>query len=196
MDKQQAMEKLKQEIENCNNCGLCNKATHRVVGEGDVDAQIMFIGEAPGYHEDQQGRPFVGRAGQILDQLLQHINLKREQVYIANILKCRPHQNRNPTKEEIKVCTPFLNQQISIIQPQIIGCLGNFATSFILEKYNLKEKIQGISKIHGQTFSLNTLQRHFKIIPLFHPAVATYNINQLPQLKEDFQIIQENISKP
>jgi len=185
------LNKLTQEILNCKKCGLYKTRTNPVVGEGSQDTDIIFIGEAPGFNEDKQGRPFVGQAGKIFDELLNSISLKRADIYITNILKCRPPQNRNPTQEEIKSCSIYLNNQIGIIKPKIICCLGNFATDFILKKFNLKDKIQGISKIHGQIFNISTLTGVIKIIPLYHPAVATYNMNMLETLKKDFKVLKE-----
>ncbi len=183
--KQEEINKLKNEILNCKKCKLGKTRTNPVIGEGSSEAKIMFIGEAPGFNEDKQGKPFVGQAGKIFDELLSSIGLKREEIYITNILKCRPPENRNPTQEEIKACSLYLNKQIDIIKPKIICCLGNFATDYILKKFNLKEKIQGISKLHGEIFNASTLTGVIKIIPLYHPAVATYNSNMLKILKED-----------
>jgi len=180
---------LKQQILNCKKCDLHKIRTNPVIGEGSPDAGIMFIGEAPGFNEDKQGKPFVGRAGKIFDELLNSINLKREKIYITNILKCRPPNNRNPTQEEIKICSPYLNEQIDIIKPKVICCLGNFSTDYIFKKFNLKEKIQGISRIHGKVFNASTLMGIIRIIPLYHPAVATYNTNMLEILKKDFEKI-------
>jgi len=146
----------------------------------------MFVGEAPGFNEDLQGKPFVGKAGKIFDELLESGGITRSEVYITNILKCRPPGNRNPKEEEIKACTPYLNRQIEIIKPKIICCLGNFATSYIMKKFNLKSKIQGISKIHGKVFNISNLLGIRYIIPLYHPAVAVYNPEMKKVLIEDF----------
>ncbi len=191
MSKEEKIKELKQQILICKKCELYKTITNSVIGEGSPDTDIIFIGEAPGYNEDKQGKPFVGNAGKIFDELLNSIDLKREEIYITNILKCRPPENRNPTEEEIKVCSSYLNKQIEIINPKIICCLGNFATSYILKRFNIKEKIQGISKIHGKIFNVQTLTGVIKIIPLYHPAVATYNSNMLETLKQDFQIVKQ-----
>jgi len=186
------MEKLqliKQEILNCKKCDLYKTRTNPVIGEGSPEADIMFIGEAPGFNEDKQGKPFVGQAGKVFDELLDFIDLKREKIYITNILKCRPPKNRNPTQEEIKTCSSYLDKEIEIIKPKIICCLGNFATNYVLKKFNLKDKIQGISKIHGEIFNASTLIGVIKIIPLFHPAVVTYDRTKLNTLKKDFEIL-------
>ena len=153
----------------------------------------MLIGEAPGYHEDVQGRPFVGKAGKLLDELLLSIGIKREEVYIANILKCRPPENRNPFNSEIAACTPYLDKQIQLIKPKIIGTLGNFATSYVLEQFGFQA--ESIGKIHGKTFSVKNLIFEAKIIPLYHPAAAVYNPNMKPILMEDFKLIGLNLSK-
>ena len=125
------MKKITDEIKYCKKCELCKSRNNPVIGEGNLNTEIMFIGEAPGYNEDKQGIPFVGKAGKILDELLHSIGLQREDVYIANILKCRPPENRNPLKTEIDACTEYLNRQIELIQPKIIIPMGNFACSFI-----------------------------------------------------------------
>lgn len=182
---------LRKEIEGCRKCGLWKSRTNIVFGEGGVDARIMMISEAPGYNEDKTGRPFCGAAGKVLDELLESINLKREDIYIANILKDRPQNNRDPKLEEIKACTPYLERQIEIIKPKIICSLGNFSTAFILEKYGLKSQIQGISKIHGKVFEVKSLFQSIKIIPFYHPAAATYNPNMKEVLKKDFQILKK-----
>ena len=168
---------------------LYRPGTYPVFGEGSLNAKIMFIGEAPGYYESISGHPFCGPAGKVLDELLDSVGIKREEVYITNILKCRPPGNRSPKTEEIKACTPYLEKQIEIIKPKIICCLGNFATSFIFKKFGLEDKLQGISKIHGKVFIAGDLFTRVKIIPLYHPAVATYNINMKETLKNDFKIL-------
>jgi len=182
---------IENEILNCQKCSLYKTRTNPVVGEGNAQAKIIFCGEAPGYCEDQKGIPFCGAAGNILDELLKSAGIKREEVYIANILKCRPPDNRNPQKEEIESCTPYLERQIKFIKPKVICALGNFSTAYIMEKYGLKDQIQGISKIHGRIFKPSTLFQNIKIIPLYHPAVATYNINMKEVLKNDFKILEK-----
>lgn len=190
------LEELNEQVKNCQKCQLWESRTNAVPGSGNSDADIMLIGEAPGANEDSQGEPFVGRAGKILDELLESAGLSRENdVYIANILKCRPPENRNPKDNEIKTCTPYLDKQISLINPKVICCLGNFSTKFILNKFNLKDKIEGISKLHGQGFKISTLQGTIKIIPLYHPAVATYNPLRIEELKEDFNTVKKAIEK-
>ena len=185
----ESLEDIKKEILQCKKCSLQETRTNVVAGEGNSKADIVFIGEAPGFNEDKTGHPFCGAAGKILDELLNSVGLKREEIFITNILKCRPPHNRNPNSEEIKACSPYLEKQIKIINPKIICTLGNYATSFIFEKYGIKSKLQGISKIHGKIFEVKNLVQDIKIIPLYHPAVATYNPNMKSLLLDDFKIL-------
>jgi len=183
------LKKIEEEILYCRKCNLWRERKNPVVGGGSWEAKIMFVGEAPGANEDEKGTPFCGAAGKILDELLNTIGIKREEIYITNILKCRPPQNRNPKEEEITACSPYLDRQIEIIKPEIICCLGNFSTFYIMKKFGLKDKIQGISKIHGKVFEIRSLFDSIKIIPLYHPAVATYNVNMKPLLEKDFGVL-------
>lgn len=177
------------EMKTCTRCDLSKTRTNVVVGEGSPDADILFIGEAPGYHEDNQGRPFVGKAGKILDELLASVHLAREEIYITNILKCRPPKNRDPLPEEIKACTPYLDRQIETIQPKVICTLGNFATRYIFASFGLIS--ESIGKIHGRRFRARNLVVNVTILPLYHPAAAVYNSNMMPALLEDFKKISE-----
>jgi len=189
--KEKEMEKLKKEcLEFCYRHPLYRQGTHPVFGEGSLNAKIMFIGEAPGYYESISGHPFCGAAGKVLDELLDSVGIKRAEVYITNLVKLRPPENRDPKMEEIKSFAPYLDKQIKIINPKVICTLGNYSTAFIFEKYGLKDKIQGISKIHGKVFEVENLFDSLKIIPLYHPAVATYNPNMKKILKEDFKILE------
>ena len=189
--KEKEMEKLKKEcLEFCYRHPLYRQGTHPVFGEGSLNAKIMFIGEAPGYYESISGHPFCGAAGKVLDELLDSVGIKRAEVYITNLVKLRPPENRDPKMEEIKSFAPYLDKQIKIINPKVICTLGNYSTAFIFEKYGLKDRIQGISKIHGKVFEVENLFDSLKIIPLYHPAVATYNPNMKKILKEDFKILE------
>lgn len=185
------MEALSKKINSCRKCTLGSIRTHAVVGCGSLDAEAMFIGEAPGYHEDQQGTPFVGRAGAILNRLLDHINLRKDDVYIANILKCRPPENRNPQTDEVQKCTPYLNTQIEIIQPRILIPLGNFSYQYLFSIYGLP--INKISKDHGKMFYKNTIMGRLMILPMFHPAVATYNPKKIDILMKDFENLKQHL---
>ncbi len=185
------MERIEKRIEACKRCELWQTRTNPVVGAGSLSARILFVGEAPGYYEDLKGEPFVGKAGKVLDELLASIALQRTDVYIANVLKCRPPGNRNPTADEIRACTPYLDAQLEIIQPEIIATLGNFSLSYIFDKFGLpKDKI---SRIHGTVFTVSTIAgikiKIRKVIPLYHPAVATYNPNMKETLIDDFKVL-------
>jgi len=204
MNKTQLLNELKKEVEECRRCSLYKTRTKVVFGTGPVDANLMIISEAPGYWEDRRGEPFVGAAGKVLDELLESVDIKREDVYICNLLKCRPPGNRDPKPEEIKACTPYLVRQIEIIAPKIICPLGRYSMRFLMEKFGLKDEIQPISKIHGKVFEVSPVKsslrevfakgeqfNRVKIIPLYHPAVATYNPNMKEILKKDFQILKQ-----
>ncbi len=168
---------LHDSLRDCRRCRLSSGRTQVVFGSGNPDASIMFVGEAPGFHEDKQGIPFVGAAGNLLTELLESAGLSRDHVYIANVIKCRPPGNRDPMPDEVETCKPFLLQQIQRINPRLVCSLGNFATQTLLGK-----KV-GISKVHGQQFPLSD----FLLFPLFHPAAALHQGNLLPTLREDFQ---------
>ena len=185
------LEGIREEVLNCRKCGLYSTRTNPVVGEGNPKAKIMFVGEAPGFYEDRTGRPFCGAAGRVLDELLESIGIKREDVYISNLLKCRPPGNRDPQKEEISACAYYLERQIEIIKPKIICPLGRYSMRFLMEKYGLKDEVEPISRIHGKVFELSSLFQEIKIIPLYHPAVATYNINMKEVLKRDFRVLEK-----
>lgn len=189
MLKEEDMKKISISVTNCKKCILWETRKNPVVGDGSLNSKILVVGEAPGYHEDMQGRPFVGKAGKILDELLAFIGLNRDKVYIANILKCRPPSNRNPLKIEIDACTGHLNNQIEVIKPRVIAPLGNFAVSYIFDKYGLKK--EKISNVHGKVYQVNTVFGRIKIIPMYHPAVATYNPNTKKVLLEDFQLLKK-----
>ncbi|MCK5461056.1 uracil-DNA glycosylase [Candidatus Gracilibacteria bacterium] len=178
---------IKDEVLSCTKCPLYKSRTYPVIGQGNHQASLVLIGEAPGFYEDKTGRPFCGQAGKVLDELLQSNEIKREDIYICNILKCRPPNNRNPLPDEINACTSYLIRQIETIQPKAIGCLGNFATRFIMNLFGLSNQCNGISKIHGKVFEVNNEKQKMKIIPLYHPSVASYNQNMIETLKNDFK---------
>jgi DNA polymerase len=198
-EKTPAMKQIRDEVVACRKCALCEFRRQNnyfpVIGQGNHNASIMFVGEAPGLNEAKTGRPFCGAAGKVLDELLESARIKREEVYIGNILKDRPPGNRNPLPEEIAACTSYLERQIEVINPKIIGALGNFSVAFLLEKYGMKDKIQRISKIHGQIFETGVEFGGKTIVPLYHPAVAVYNANMKEILKNDFQILARRINK-
>jgi DNA polymerase len=160
-----------------------------VIGEGDSDAAIMFIGEAPGEAEAKTGRPFVGASGRYLNTLFESVGLRREDVYITNIVKDRPPENRDPTREEIDLYAPFLVQQIDIIQPRVIATLGRFAMEFVLTLFNATERDQKISVLHGKTLSVQAPYGPISVVPLYHPAVALYSKDRRATLERDFQAL-------
>lgn len=174
------LEELSRQLEACGRCRLGDTRTRLVFGEGDPQADLMFVGEAPGYHEDKQGRPFVGAAGKLLADLLQAIDLSREQVYITNVLKSRPPNNRDPQPDEVEACKPFLLMQIGLIQPRVICTLGNFATKL------LSGSPLGITRVHGQPQVHEVGGHSFFLYPIFHPAAALYTPSMLDTLKADF----------
>ena len=179
------LEQLKQEASGCVRCRLSQTRTQVVFGVGNPDADLMFVGEAPGFHEDKQGFPFVGQAGKLLDRLLEGIGLTRADVYIANVLKCRPPGNRDPVPDEIEQCEPYLFRQIELIEPRVISTLGNFATKL------LSGKQLGITRVHGQEQEVTLGGRRVLLYPLYHPAAALYTPAMLKVLEEDFRRIPE-----
>jgi uracil-DNA glycosylase family 4 len=164
-------------IKDCQKCALASGRTQVVCGSGNPQADVMFVGEAPGYYEDRQGVPFVGAAGKLLDRLLQDIGLQRAEVFITNVVKCRPPQNRDPRPEEVEACQPYLYHQIDLIEPRVICTLGNFATQLLLGR-----KV-GITKVRGQYFPV----KNFVVFPMLHPAAALHREHFQPSIREDFQ---------
>lgn len=162
---------------------------HPVIGEGGYDAHIMFVGEAPGKNEAMTGRPFCGMSGKVLDQLLAHINLSRDSVYVTNIVKDRPTDNRDPKPAEIELYGPFLDRQIDIIQPRVIATLGRFSMEYVMNRLGLGESVEAISNMHGRVFKAKAGFGLVTIVPLYHPAVAVYNRKKLPELKKDFEVL-------
>jgi len=190
-NRDEELKKIKEEVLKCQKCPLYKNRNYPVIGEGSHQAKIMFVGEAPGVQEDKTGRPFCGAAGKILDELLDSVEIKREDVYISNILKCRPPSNRDPQKEEIEACSPYLERQIEIIKPEIICPLGRYSMQFLMEKFGLENEIQSIGKIHGKVFKTKTILPGLFLIPLYHPATVTYNPNMKEILKKDFKILEK-----
>jgi uracil-DNA glycosylase family 4 len=165
-----------------------------VIGEGNHNADIMFVGEAPGKNEAATGRPFCGAAGKVLDKLLASCGIKRESVYITNIVKDRPPMNRDPLPEEIEAYGPFLERQIDIIEPKVIATLGRFSMEYIIRKFGSLSDLDSISRLHGRILEGESGYGKFKIIPLYHPAVAIYNRNTYTDLEKDFQLLKKFIS--
>jgi len=167
-------------VAGCTKCALAQSRTQVVFGVGSPSAELMFVGEAPGFHEDKQGIPFVGAAGQLLTKLLAGIGIAREDVYIANVLKCRPPGNRDPLPEEISACEGHLWRQIELIQPALVCTLGNFATKLLSGKPN------GITQVHGRPQEVVLGGNAVTLYPIFHPAAALYTPRMLAVLEEDF----------
>lgn len=197
----QQLKKVRDEVVACQRCPLYRTRRCPVVGQGNHRAEIMLIGEAPGRQEDATGRPFCGAAGDVLTEVLSAVGLDRSDIYIANILKCRPPDNRNPLAQEIKACVPYLDRQIEIIKPKILGPMGNFAVQYLIKKYGLEGqaseggKLLGITRLKGRVFEVqDLLGTSLKIVPLYHPAVATYNANLKPTLIKDYQIAADLIA--
>jgi DNA polymerase len=164
----------------CVKCRLSGTRTQVVFGVGDPDADLMFVGEAPGFHEDKQGYPFVGQAGKLLDRLLEGIALTRAETYVANVVKCRPPGNRDPAPDEIESCEPHLFRQLELVQPKVVASLGNFATKL------LSGKQVGITRVHGQEQQVTIGGRSVLLFPLYHPAAALYTPAMLKVLEADF----------
>ena len=176
---------IREGLGDCKRCKLHRTRRTIVFGEGNENAKLMFVGEGPGYDEDVQGRPFVGKAGQLLTKIIQSIHLERDQVYIANIIKCRPPQNRNPEPDEIESCSPFLMKQIQAIQPKIICALGTFAAQTLL-RTDAK-----ITSLRGKPFELEGI----KVLPTYHPAFLLRNPDKKREVWEDMKQIAEWLAK-
>ena len=194
-DRTELMRKIKEEILALKESPLyadrVKNKVFPVIGEGSHDAKIMFVGEAPGKNEAATGRPFCGASGRILDELLASAEIKREEVYITNIVKDRPPFNRDPLPDEIAIYGPFLDRQIEIIQPKVIATLGRYAMRYIMEKFHLESQLKPISENHGNIFRAEASYGPVAIVPLYHPAVAVYNAHTKDDLKKDFQILKE-----
>ncbi len=179
LHKQEGLKRLRAEIGDCRRCRLSEGRTNLVFGEGNPDAGLMFVGEAPGEQEDRQGRPFVGRAGELLTRLIEKMGFDREEVYIANTVKCRPPDNRNPLEDEIKTCMPFLEKQIAIIEPVVIMTLGSVATKALLGD------IGSISRVRGKTYRYKGIP----VVPTFHPSYLLRNVKSKWLTWNDAQVV-------
>lgn len=193
MSKEEELSKINEEIAKCTRCRLSLYRTKPVPGEGNPYAKVMFIGEAPGRFEDLQGRPFVGAAGKLLTELLNGIGLSREEVFITNVVKCRPPNNRDPREDEIKLCSSFLERQIEIIDPDIIVTLGRHSTRYILGSAGYK--VDSIMRVRGREFEILIEGRRRKVLPMLHPAAALYNPRLKNLLAEDFRKLRKMLSK-
>lgn len=189
-EKQAELDKISEEIKEFKGLDIARNATHVVPGEGSPDAQIMFIGEAPGFHEDQQGRPFVGQAGKLLEKTLTEIlGLKRSDVYITNIIKYRPPDNRDPLPSEIEACRDWLDRQITVIQPKIIATLGRFSMAKFIPDIS-------ISQVHGQARFVDFLGHRYIVFPMYHPAAALRAGSVLSAFRDDFAKLKNILVTP
>jgi uracil-DNA glycosylase family 4 len=175
MNPEQVLQEIAEKVTGCKNCDLYHSREKGVPGEGPSDADIMLIGEGPGFHENMQGRPFVGAAGDLLVELLGSIGMKREQVFITNVVKCRPPGNRDPSPEELKACSPYLDQQLQVINPKVIVTLGRFSMARFIPHAK-------ISEIHGNA----TLVNGRLVVPFYHPAAALHRPSLRSTIEEDF----------
>ncbi|RJQ85524.1 MAG: uracil-DNA glycosylase [Desulfobacteraceae bacterium] len=177
--KQDTLAQIRSEMGECRRCGLSAQRTHIVFGEGAPRADLVFVGEGPGFEEDRSGRPFVGPAGQLLTRIIEAMHLTREQVYICNVVKCRPPGNRNPETDEIKACRPFLQRQLAVIRPKVICALGTFAAQVLLDS------TQPISQLRGRFHDINGI----KVMPTFHPSYLLRNPDRKRDVWEDMKKI-------
>jgi uracil-DNA glycosylase len=178
-----SLEAIRADIGDCQRCKLAPKRTNIVFGSGNPSAELVFVGEAPGYDEDQQGLPFVGRAGQLLTKIIESINLKREDVYICNVLKCRPPDNRNPEPDEVAACNPFMKRQLACIKPKVVCCLGTFAAQTVLQT------AAPISKLRGKFFDIDGM----RVIATFHPAYLLRSPDKKREVWEDMKQIRAEL---
>ena len=190
-ERREELKAVFQQASACTRCPqLASTRATVVFGSGNADAQLMFVGEAPGANEDKQGLPFVGQAGRLLEQLLGEISLTRADVFICNVLKCRPPGNRDPLPQEIESCQEYLYRQLQLIEPRVVCTLGNFATKL------LRESPMGITRLHGQAEVRQIGPRTVRLYPLYHPAAALYTPSMLATLREDFARIPELLALP
>jgi len=189
--KEAALEAVASEVKACRRCGLWKTRRNAVPGDGSPEAKIMFVGEAPGYWEDVKGKPFVGAAGKFLDALLAEAGLQRSQVFIGNVLKCRPPGNREPAQSEIEACTPFLDRQILALQPKLIITLGHYSTAYIFSKVEIAFK--GITEARGKFYQAKVLGLAMTVFPTLHPAAGLYSAKYKQLLIEDFRLLKGKI---
>ncbi|MEM3090991.1 MAG: type-4 uracil-DNA glycosylase [Candidatus Bathyarchaeia archaeon] len=191
MSKEDVLGAVALEVRACMKCSLWRTRKNAVPGEGNPEAKIMFVGEAPGYWEDVDGKPFVGAAGKLLDMLLTEAGLSRSMVFIANVLKCRPPGNREPSPNEIQTCTPYLDRQIRAIKPRLMVSLGNHSTAYIFSKAGLP--FNGITHVRGKFHQTSVLGLAVAVFPTFHPAAGLYSAKYKQLLTEDFRLLKTKI---
>jgi uracil-DNA glycosylase len=189
-ERREDLVELYREASGCVRCPLHQGRTKVVFGSGNADADLMFVGEAPGMHEDLQGLPFVGRAGKLLDQLLEEVGLQRTDVFITNVLLCRPPGNRDPQPDEIETCKPYLHRKIDLIEPKVICTLGNFSTKLLTRSQ------RGITSVHGRPQVHELGGRTVRVFPIYHPAAALRSTKTLEELRGDFAKLPALLAEP
>lgn len=189
------MEKIAAQVKVCVQCPLSKDRNNAVPGEGSVEAKVIFVGEAPGYWEDVKGLPFVGSAGKVLDGLLTGIGLVRENVFITNVVKCRPLGNREPKPFEVETCTSlYLNRQISLVKPKVVVALGRHSTAYVLSKVGF-DRVLNITDLHGKVSKVKFLGLSLVVLPMFHPASVLHNPRYKEALENDFCVLRKELKK-
>ncbi|OYT47358.1 uracil-DNA glycosylase [Candidatus Bathyarchaeota archaeon ex4484_231] len=191
--KQQQLEAIAEEIRKCTKCNLAKTRSKAVPGEGNPDSQVVFIGEAPGYWENVKGKPFVGAAGKILDEVLGKIGISRSEVFITNVLKCRPPMNRDPRKAEVEACIPYLDRQLEVMKPRFIVTLGRHSSAYIFSK--IGKPFSSISKVRGKLHVVNLWGSTVYVQPTFHPAAALYNVELKRDLEADLRLLKHELDR-
>ncbi|MBT3285190.1 uracil-DNA glycosylase [Candidatus Bathyarchaeota archaeon] len=192
-EKTAGMNQITTQVESCANCGLSETRTKVVLGAGTLDAKIVLVGEAPGRKEDESGLPFVGSSGKLLDRLLAAAGLSRDDIFIGNIIKCRPPKNRRPKKSEVGQCEGYMMEQLEIINPAIVAPMGNSSLSYFQERFGLEKQV--IGDVHGKVIDIKAPWGRTKLFPLYHPAAAIYRRHLLGELEEDMKKLGELASK-
>ena len=187
--KTRRMNQITAQVRSCTHCGLSQTRTKVVMGAGTLDAKIVLVGEAPGRKEDESGLPFVGSAGKLLDKLLAAAGLARDDIFIGNIIKCRPPKNRRPKKSEVVQCEGYMMEQLGIINPVIVAPMGNSSLSYFQERFGLEKQV--IGDVHGRVFEIDAPWGKTKMFPLYHPAAAIYRRHLLDELEEDMKKLGE-----
>ncbi|MEM2048013.1 MAG: type-4 uracil-DNA glycosylase [Candidatus Jordarchaeales archaeon] len=194
MSREESIRQINSEVVKCVRCRLWKHRKNAVPGDGDVNAKVMLIGEAPGRQEDLKGLPFVGAAGKFLDELLRTARLSRDEVYITNVVKCRPPENRDPAPDEVATCTGlYLIRQVQVIQPKYLVMLGRHSASYVLSKSGIE--VEGITRVHGRVYEISPFGFPVVAIPMFHPAAALYNVKYQGLLEKDFEVLKSELEK-
>jgi DNA polymerase len=191
ISKRDELESIAEEIKKCRKCSLWKTRRNAVPGGGNFGSPVVFIGEAPGHREDLKGRPFVGAAGKILDEVLAKIDISKTEIYITNILKCRPPRNRGPRVIEVETCTPYLNRQLEVIKPRFVVTLGRYSTAYILSRAGLE--FDGMTKVRGRIYEANFGGSKVHVLPTFHPAAALYNVQLKGDIETDLQLLKREV---